>query len=202
MESSLTQSHIGFVNAAALGVSTPSTPGAYQCRIHTDANHQMLRTASDSAKNQAMQRLLARACGCAVGKHAALAPISENITPRNWQVKRSGTEPGQILAPHTDQPMKMVTPGSGFSESHLRPTVLPRLTDPNRPSTGHLRHGGPHARVGAGTRSQADMNMKMENLLSRARESQAQSRDLHATLPRQPSSATSFRAGRASAYQL
>lgn len=29
MESSLTQSHIGFANAAALGVPTPTTPGLY-----------------------------------------------------------------------------------------------------------------------------------------------------------------------------
>lgn len=71
----------------------------------------------------------------------------------------------------------------GVSESRPRPTVLPRLTDPARPSTGHLRHTGPHARAGAGFRSQADMNMKMESLLSRARESQAQNRDSHAIMP-------------------
>eukprot|EP00892_Ulva_mutabilis_P003811 jgi/Ulvmu1/1801/UM119_0019.1 len=162
MESSLTQSHIGFANAAALGILAPTTP---------------------------------------VGKHAALAPISENITPRDWQVKRSGPEHTATVMPHTEQATKIATPGSGFSGAFLRPTVLPKLTDPARPSTGQLRHGGPQARAGAGTRSQADMNMKMEYLLSRARESQAHSRDLLGTLPRQPSGTTPFRGGRASAYQ-
>lgn len=119
----------------------------------------------------------------AVGRHAALAPISENITPRDWQLQRSDSDHDRALNPNADLPGMAAASAGGVSESRPRPGVLPRLTDPARPSTGHLRHNGPHARSGAGFRSQADMNMKMESLLSRARESQAQNRDSRTIVP-------------------
>jgi len=134
----------------------------------------------------------------AVGRHAALAPISENITPRDWHAKRSELGHSRTLAAQPEKSNNAETSG-GFRESRIRTAVLARFTDPARPSTGHLRHGSPHARTGAGTRSQVDMNMKMESLLSRARESQAQSRELQTTLPRH--TAASLRTNLGSAYQ-
>lgn len=122
-------------------------------------------------------------CWYAVGKNSALAPISENITPRDWQLQRTDCDNGQEASDQADRSAQAVPSAGIVSELRPRPTVLPRLTDPARPSTGHLRNTGPHARAGAGFRSQADVNMKMEYLLSRARESRAQNRDSQGVSP-------------------